>query len=464
MRMIKKLVKIIAFVLAALMLVLAIQSVLIVKTGHRGTDNIKGFYEMPDNSIDVLFLGSSIAFCTADPLTMYENSGITAFDMCSSVQPVELSLLCLKEAFKTQKPRVVVFETTIATKELAQDSLSYAINDIPLSREKIDSLRDMFSDCPEEIPKYIFPILQYKDRWKEIERDDFTGEPESFERYAMGAYTPNLISESPIDFSSYKADGESVIPEKNIKLIEEMKSLCEKNGAAFMFLKSTSVGWTEADTRAFEKIAKERDIPFLELYSKMEELQIDTACDFRDNSHLNRTGSKKTSVYLAQFLKENYGLADHRTDGSGSIWEENCNRRNRDYAGEHIKEIEALPEYLEAISMPGLVVAVQITGEQGENAEFVNSFSGMDMESGGSFVLKDGSVITGDEPIRPGHEYIWENYPDTICLNGYTISANREVMDLVDDGIIFVVYDGIQNKFLDAAGFDTYGGGYATRR
>ena len=77
------------------------------------TTIINGFYEEEKNSIDVIFIGSSNCFCTVNPLILYEKYGITAYDFASSSQPMNISLLYLKEALKTQNPKVVALEANM---------------------------------------------------------------------------------------------------------------------------------------------------------------------------------------------------------------------------------------------------------------------------------------------------------------------------------------------------------------
>ena len=64
----------------------------------------------PRDSIDVLFLGSSYAYCDWNPAVMYTESGLTGYVMGGSEQPPALTYWYLKEALKTQSPSVVVLE------------------------------------------------------------------------------------------------------------------------------------------------------------------------------------------------------------------------------------------------------------------------------------------------------------------------------------------------------------------
>ncbi len=48
------------------------------------TTIVDGFYAEKKNDIDLVVIGSSNSFCTVDPLVLYEEYGIAAYDFGSS--------------------------------------------------------------------------------------------------------------------------------------------------------------------------------------------------------------------------------------------------------------------------------------------------------------------------------------------------------------------------------------------
>lgn len=53
-----------------------------------------------------------------------------------------------------------------------------------------------------------------------------------------------------------------------------------------------------------------------------EELGIDWKSDTLDGGdHLNEAGATKVSKYLGTFLKERYGLTDHRGNAAYAVWD-----------------------------------------------------------------------------------------------------------------------------------------------
>jgi hypothetical protein len=82
-----------------------------------GILTIEDFYHYPDNSIDVLLLGSSHVGVNIDTIQLNEEFGIASYNLWGSVQPTWNSYYYLKEALKTQKPKVVVLEGFLTSQD-----------------------------------------------------------------------------------------------------------------------------------------------------------------------------------------------------------------------------------------------------------------------------------------------------------------------------------------------------------
>ena len=70
--------------------------------------------------IDVLFLGSSHVHCNVNTQLLWDEYGMAAYLMTGAEQPLWNSYYNLKEALKTQKPRLVVPLTHLKPKSWAR--------------------------------------------------------------------------------------------------------------------------------------------------------------------------------------------------------------------------------------------------------------------------------------------------------------------------------------------------------
>ncbi len=71
----------------------------------------KSFYQLPHDSLDVLFLGNSHNFATFQPQVIDDILPINSFTVGTSGESIVLSYYELRNILKTQKPKLVVLET-----------------------------------------------------------------------------------------------------------------------------------------------------------------------------------------------------------------------------------------------------------------------------------------------------------------------------------------------------------------
>ena len=74
----------------------------------------QSFYEMENDSVDAVFLGSSHAISAFSPQELYDTCGIRSFNLASEEQSLLVSYYWLKEALRLQKPKAVVLDLMVA--------------------------------------------------------------------------------------------------------------------------------------------------------------------------------------------------------------------------------------------------------------------------------------------------------------------------------------------------------------
>lgn len=299
------------------------------------TTIVNGFYAEKKNDIDMIVIGSSNSFCTVNPLVLYEEYGIAAYDFGSSSQPMNISQLYLKEALKRQKPKVAALEVAM----MAGDSINskneaglrWGYTDIPLSVDKLKCIYQSVGSLDEEYFSYVFPIFRYHNRWKELSKIDYTYFYQDKTNYTKGYLETQSVTQQAVNLSDYHYEGEAWIGEANIACLDEMVQLCRKNNVELLLFKSPKENWHRYETEAVRKLADERGLRFIdynELYHNGE-LELDTTADFRDGDHLNDFGAKKVTSHMGAYLKANYELPDRREDADSNAWDEACDYKRR---------------------------------------------------------------------------------------------------------------------------------------
>lgn len=287
----------------------------------------KNFYKQQKNTVDVLFLGSSNAYSNINPAVIWDNEGIASFNFCGSGQPVWNSYYYLKEAYKYQQPKLVVFEVnrTSYNSEYAQQS-DVLINTAGLrvSKERIDSVK---ASVPED--KFLetligFPLyhLNYKDIFNKGIKE-FMYEEERMGAVEKGFYSVNHYTQEfnkpNIDFSN-----RIEIPQKNEMFLRKLIELAHEKGSDVLLIKTPGLR-TEYEEGVFNSItplAEEYGVQYLNMSKVAEDMDFDYGIDLADTEHMRPSGVEKVSKYLSSFIAENYVVPDRRGDLKYASWED----------------------------------------------------------------------------------------------------------------------------------------------
>lgn len=290
------------------------------------TTMINGFYAEDKNSIDVLVVGSSNAFCTIDPVVLYEEEGIAAYDFCSSSQPMNLSLLYVKEAFKKQTPKVVALEVNMIPAEnithIPENRLRWGLTDMPLTIDKLKCLYQSLGRVDAEYMSYVFPVLRYHGRWKELSKQDYTYMFADKSNFTKGYLVTQETSSEMVNLSDYDSEGETWIEDDVENCVKQIADLCDQKGAKLVLFKSPRQEWYQYHTRAVRELADKYGLEYVDYNELKEEIGLDAAADFRDGEHLNDYGAAKVTRHFGSWLKSQYDLPDRREGQKDNSWDE----------------------------------------------------------------------------------------------------------------------------------------------
>ena len=75
-----------------------------------GICSMMNLYRQPANSIDVLTVGTSLAYAGINTNVLWEEYGIASYNLCSAEQPFWVSYYTIKEALKTQRPKLILLD------------------------------------------------------------------------------------------------------------------------------------------------------------------------------------------------------------------------------------------------------------------------------------------------------------------------------------------------------------------
>ena len=75
---------------------------------------ITNFYRQPEDSVDVLVMGTSCGYAGVNTNILFEEYGIAAYNLCGAELPYWVTDYYLEEALKTQRPKVILLDAKAA--------------------------------------------------------------------------------------------------------------------------------------------------------------------------------------------------------------------------------------------------------------------------------------------------------------------------------------------------------------
>ncbi len=295
-----------------------------------------GFFSSEKNIYDVLFIGTSHVLYGISPMEIYKNNQLVTYNLGTSGQPMDATLATLEEAFESQNPKVVVLDASslFIDEEHELDSMwRFVMDSMPFGMAKIKYAHTyaMFfaenedgfdlNDYTQRFASVFLPIIEYHDRYDELNSNDIWDNPGLKEYYMAGYFlqsfhessgvTLDEMNENPVKNEAY-----AKVYVHNVEVLKEIKRLCEEHNAQLLLTKIPSIhtvkwytgAWTLQRYQAAKKVAMECDITYFDLLYDGQ-MEIDVEQDFTDGgAHLNYLGAKKVSKYLGDYLFSHYEL------------------------------------------------------------------------------------------------------------------------------------------------------------
>ena len=325
----KIILKVILFLLIGLLLFQAITTILLPEwIGPEGVSQLlRGFYEEPKNSIDVMYLGNSNIYRSIAPLVIFNDTGIVSYAYSTPGQKLCLSYYLMKECFEYQKPKVILLDMDEAFDEEKQkptaENTRKVLDNMRMGKNKIEALNDpIFELSAYDKLTYIFPIMRYHSRWNQITGYDFRRLVADYKCPFKG-YLITREKKARNDKKRYMERNNNIdyVGEKAKQYIEKMIELCKQNGTELVLIEVPSAAnWSYDKSKGLEQLANEYGLKFLDM-NLHDEIGIDWDNDTEDGgTHLNVYGAEKVSKFLGEYLKNNFELTDPRQEDLYASW------------------------------------------------------------------------------------------------------------------------------------------------
>lgn len=277
---------------------------------NRDVDRGESFRALPENSIDVLVLGSSHAQYSFVPAVYYEDTGLYAYVLGSACQPLEVSVEMLKEALKTQSPKLVILEGYTSLPLHITSCLSDGCYVIAQYQMRGIEKYNTIDYLPEEKREsYYNDYFSYHNDWKTLEDWNIFLPSEALNKeYKISEEFGYVTAEPPYPISNFWTptvqDVETgKLVEQDENSLNEILKICKENGIE-LFLYKTSVDSISAEDwatlKALWKWADDNGVKYLDTLTNAEALEyyMQVHCD-GFHSYING------STYITDLIAEN---------------------------------------------------------------------------------------------------------------------------------------------------------------
>jgi hypothetical protein len=197
------------------------------------------------------------------------------------------------------------------------------LDGMKLSLPKLRALNTSMTDS-ENMITYIFPILRFHDRWRELSSDDLTyffgTDRVSHNGYMMRADTVStgFIPDGPLlpgyDFGDL-----------SYEYLNKIAILCRSNDIELILIKMPSLHpfWYEQWDEQMIDFAAVNHLNYINTLSLIEDIGLDFDTDtYNGGFGLNVFGAEKLSVFIGNFLRDNYDVSDRKSNPELlAIWE-----------------------------------------------------------------------------------------------------------------------------------------------
>ena len=283
------------------------------------TSTYRQFYKMKKNSIDVLFLGSSLVVNSIIPQEIYNAYGITSYNLGSEQQSIFLSYYWLKEALSYQTPKAVVLDLFFMTDLHSDDPINTTepltrkcLDSMKLSSMKMEAVQELCKLDPEQtVESYYFTNTWFHSRWKEMTAADFNGD--LINEAQLKGFCPKT-NKGKVEFQPFEPRNpyaHTTFSPVMQEYLDKTVALCKENGIRLVLidLPRTMNAVDNAIYNTHSEYARFMGVEYYNLGSKEHFEKMGAEFPWESNiDHQNLWGAIKTSRYLGYLLKEDLGL------------------------------------------------------------------------------------------------------------------------------------------------------------
>jgi hypothetical protein len=307
------------------------------RAGAVGGAPWESFRVLEADSTDVIVLGSSHAFAAVDPAVVWRQRGIPSFVLGGPAQMLQVTEYYLREALRTQKPKVVALEMASSSYSPRTFSPSFQAMNVGLMPWSSNKLAASWFATPTDMRfNILVDVWAYHGRWSELSKADFKLKRKNAQATYLKGFNPTMRAKAVPSQPYVRPASDYPIAETGVAynqdVLRRIARLCAENDVELLLF-LTPTGPPESYTFYLNRAAGELASDFgnvrvLDLSAPGAIPGLSYTTDFYDGGHLNWRGAEKTSRVLADYLAAAYGLQDRSADPAYRSWDADASERD----------------------------------------------------------------------------------------------------------------------------------------
>lgn len=284
----------------------------------------------PKDTMDVLYFGSSYAYCDFDPVEIYRHSGLTGYVMGGSEQTMSLTYWYLREALETQSPQAVVIEPTGVFFEKYQNYTQTNVAYMPLSLNKLGAI--FTAAEPELRTGLLFDLWFYHSRWKEVRPSTVKAALTPAQTDDRKGFTPVEGTAEDLVLTRNPRPLTDAQYEENLGWLLRCLELCKERGIRAVVLLNPC--YSQCSPEQYQRLeadltAGAPEVTFVNWVDAFDDLGLVPGEHLYDGGHLNQQGAAVYAAGVAELLTGELGLTPKpQTAENAAAWQAAVDRRS----------------------------------------------------------------------------------------------------------------------------------------
>ena len=296
-----------------------------------GICSMMTYYRQEEDTVDVLTIGTSLAYAGINTNVLWKEYGIAAYNLCSAEQPFWVSYYTLKEALKTQHPKLILLDAkpAIYTRDYSKRGRTilstYGIRDL---RNRIEAILACV-ETPADAKSYILGLPEVHSNYKKLEAKDFVFPPDNGGRGdSWKGYIESDVIEKHEKPSVVWNNTRRNMNEREEEYARKIFALAQEENIPLLLIGLPNPDYANDHMyyNTLWQIAAEYGIDGVNYNDPNIRFGLRYSSDFADWQHLNVKGSVTFSRKLGTDLREWFEIPDRRGDSRYESWEE-CARQ-----------------------------------------------------------------------------------------------------------------------------------------